>query len=160
MDHILQAPYNPHSFNPVIMQNASTASLYPPSGSTSSDRITASMSSSIMPSQLTPQSGFVANNARTSAVLPSAPSNEPKTFWTQSSVQVASLRDGSAAQACPGSEQGPSLVPVSSAPPQDRKEPGGPTATAPFLRDFNLVAEAAKRAQMSIVMRDLESISL
>jgi len=37
---------------------------------------------------------------------------------------------------------------------------GGPTATAPFLQDFSLVAEAAKRAQMSIVMRDLESVTL
>ncbi|KAJ5593984.1 uncharacterized protein N7459_000192 [Penicillium hispanicum] len=37
---------------------------------------------------------------------------------------------------------------------------GGPTATAPFLQEFNLVAEAAKRAQMSIVMRDLESVTL
>ncbi|KAA8646513.1 hypothetical protein EYZ11_012437 [Aspergillus tanneri] len=38
--------------------------------------------------------------------------------------------------------------------------PGGPTATAPFLRDFSLVAEAAKRAQMSVMMRDLESVTL
>ncbi|PYH48595.1 uncharacterized protein BP01DRAFT_151873 [Aspergillus saccharolyticus JOP 1030-1] len=38
--------------------------------------------------------------------------------------------------------------------------PGGPTATAPFLRDFSLVAEAAKRAQMSVIMRDLESVTL
>lgn len=37
---------------------------------------------------------------------------------------------------------------------------GGPTATAPFLQDFNLVAEAAKRAQMAVVMRDLESVTL
>lgn len=37
---------------------------------------------------------------------------------------------------------------------------GGPKATAPFLQDFNLVAEAAKRAQMGIVMRDLESVTL
>lgn len=37
---------------------------------------------------------------------------------------------------------------------------GGPTATTPFLQDFSLVAEAAKRAQMSIVMRDLESVTL
>ncbi|CEJ57447.1 Putative Podospora anserina S mat genomic DNA chromosome 2, supercontig 2 [Penicillium brasilianum] len=36
---------------------------------------------------------------------------------------------------------------------------GGAT-TAPFLQDFTLVAEAAKRAQMSIVMRDLESVTL
>lgn len=37
---------------------------------------------------------------------------------------------------------------------------GGATATAPYLQDFSLVAEAAKRAQMSIVMRDLESVTL
>lgn len=37
---------------------------------------------------------------------------------------------------------------------------GGPTATAPFLRDFSLVAEAAKRAQVAIVTRDLEGVSL
>ena len=37
---------------------------------------------------------------------------------------------------------------------------GGPTATAPFLKDFNLVAEAAKRAQMAVVLRDLESVTL
>lgn len=37
---------------------------------------------------------------------------------------------------------------------------GGPTATAPFLEDFCLVAEAAKRAEMSVIMRDMEGISL
>ena len=37
---------------------------------------------------------------------------------------------------------------------------GGPAATAPFLQDFSLVAEAAKRAEMSVMMRDLEGISL
>ncbi|KAK2754675.1 hypothetical protein FQN54_006808 [Arachnomyces sp. PD_36] len=36
----------------------------------------------------------------------------------------------------------------------------GARATAPFLEDFNLVAEAAKRAQMAVVMRDLESVTL
>ena len=44
--------------------------------------------------------------------------------------------------------------------PQQVNSLGGPTATAPFLQDFSLVAEAAKRAQMSIVMRDLESVTL
>ncbi|KAF9888132.1 hypothetical protein FE257_009268 [Aspergillus nanangensis] len=44
--------------------------------------------------------------------------------------------------------------------PNQVSGPGGPTATAPFLRDFSLVAEAAKRAQMSVVMRDLESVTL
>ncbi|RDL40363.1 uncharacterized protein BP5553_00342 [Venustampulla echinocandica] len=30
----------------------------------------------------------------------------------------------------------------------------------PFLRDFNLVAEAAKRAQMAVLMRDLEAVGI
>ncbi|TVY48507.1 hypothetical protein LOCC1_G001220 [Lachnellula occidentalis] len=32
--------------------------------------------------------------------------------------------------------------------------------TTPFLRDFNLVAEAAKRAQMAVLMRDMEAVGL
>ncbi|RFU34199.1 hypothetical protein B7463_g2113, partial [Scytalidium lignicola] len=36
----------------------------------------------------------------------------------------------------------------------------GASATLPFLRDFNLVAEAAKRAQMAVMMRDFEGIGL
>lgn len=34
------------------------------------------------------------------------------------------------------------------------------SSTDPFLRDFTLVAEAAKRAQMAVMIRDLESIGL
>ncbi|KAL3482223.1 hypothetical protein BJX99DRAFT_252934 [Aspergillus californicus] len=44
--------------------------------------------------------------------------------------------------------------------PQRIPNTSGPTATAPFLRDFSLVAEAAKRAQVAIVTRDLEGVSL
>jgi len=32
--------------------------------------------------------------------------------------------------------------------------------TAPFLRDFNLVAEAAKRAQVACLTRDLGDVGL
>lgn len=38
--------------------------------------------------------------------------------------------------------------------------PLGASATMPFLRDFNLVAEAAKRAQMAVMMRDFEAVGL
>jgi len=37
---------------------------------------------------------------------------------------------------------------------------GDANATSPFLRDFNLVAEAAKRAQMAVLMRDMEAVGL
>ena len=35
-----------------------------------------------------------------------------------------------------------------------------PSTSSPFLRDFTLVAEAAKRAQMAVVMRDLGDVTL
>ncbi|KAK2755168.1 hypothetical protein CKAH01_01060 [Colletotrichum kahawae] len=42
--------------------------------------------------------------------------------------------------------------------------PQAPSAQAPsteaFLRDFTLVAEAAKRAQMAVMMRDFEACGL
>ncbi|TGJ82134.1 hypothetical protein E0Z10_g6644 [Xylaria hypoxylon] len=33
-------------------------------------------------------------------------------------------------------------------------------STDPYLRDFTLVAEAARRAQMSLMMRDMENVSI
>ena len=35
-----------------------------------------------------------------------------------------------------------------------------PSTSSPFLRDFTLVAEAAKRAQLAVVMRDLGDVTL
>lgn len=37
---------------------------------------------------------------------------------------------------------------------------GGPSETAHFLQDFNLIAEAAKRAQMACLSRDLGEVGL
>lgn len=37
---------------------------------------------------------------------------------------------------------------------------GAAPETAPFLQDFNLVAEAAKRAQMACLERDLGDVGL
>lgn len=35
-----------------------------------------------------------------------------------------------------------------------------PDGTAPYLREFNLLAEAAKRAQMAVLMRDMEAMGV
>ncbi|PLB53410.1 hypothetical protein P170DRAFT_424150 [Aspergillus steynii IBT 23096] len=82
---------------------------------------------------------------------------QPGVGHTETSVAPA---PGTAESQAPG--PGPGLVRQSSATtyPHQIEGAGGPTATAPFLRDFSLVAEAAKRAQMSVVMRDLESVTL
>lgn len=67
---------------------------------------------------------------------------------------------GDNAGAVPLSEGAPATQAATDCYPNQVNGLGGPTATAPFLQDFNLVAEAAKRAQMSIVMRDFESVTL
>ncbi|KAI5370295.1 hypothetical protein Slin15195_G011730 [Septoria linicola] len=41
-----------------------------------------------------------------------------------------------------------------------QRHSGGAPETAPFLQDFNLVAEAAKRAQMACLSRDLDEVGL
>lgn len=46
------------------------------------------------------------------------------------------------------------------APPPPPQQQHSADATLPFLRDFNLVAEAAKRAQMAVLLRDLEAVGL
>lgn len=58
-----------------------------------------------------------------------------------------------------------SAPPTENLPPQnemdmDMDAPAGSAATAPFLRDFTLVAEAVKRVQMEVVMSEMESITL
>ncbi|SLM36064.1 hypothetical protein LPUS_05489 [Lasallia pustulata] len=62
------------------------------------------------------------------------------------------------------------IPPANQPPPQQQQEQtreemvrGGandPSASTPFLRDLNLVAEAAKRAQMGILMRDMSEVAL
>jgi len=55
----------------------------------------------------------------------------------------------------------PTSVPTQQQQPQPPQPQQDTTdATSPFLRDFNLVAEAAKRAQMAVLMRDLEAVGI
>jgi len=67
--------------------------------------------------------------------------------WGQQSYQAQAT--ASTTQQAPPAEQ-----------PQQRGGSQGPNATSPFIRDFNLVAEAAKRAEMAVLMRDLEGVAL
>lgn len=55
---------------------------------------------------------------------------------------------------------GPAAEPMPEQYQQQQRGLGGPAATAPFLQDFTLVAEAVKRVQMDAVMTEMESITL
>ncbi|PQE17761.1 thiol methyltransferase protein [Rutstroemia sp. NJR-2017a BVV2] len=72
---------------------------------------------------------------------------------TQSSSYYTSFPSTSTASGPTSAPQQPAAQP---APQRSTSQ----DETSPFLRDFNLVAEAAKRAQMAVLMRDLEGIGL
>ncbi|TGO30832.1 hypothetical protein BPAE_0003g01170 [Botrytis paeoniae] len=57
------------------------------------------------------------------------------------------------------SSSGPTSAPQPPA-PQAPQRSSSQDETSPFLKDFNLVAEAAKRAQMACLMRDMEGCGL
>ncbi|KAG4031828.1 hypothetical protein MFRU_008g01870 [Monilinia fructicola] len=56
------------------------------------------------------------------------------------------------------SSSGPTSAPQP--PAQQPQRSSSQDETSPFLKDFNLVAEAAKRAQMACLMRDMEGCGL
>jgi hypothetical protein len=75
-------------------------------------------------------------------------SNQPSYFSSSSSTATQSSLSGPTS--APQTQQAQQPAPVQR--PVD--------TTSPFLRDFNLVAEAAKRAQMAVLMRDLEAVGI
>ncbi|KAL2003828.1 hypothetical protein VTN02DRAFT_2045 [Thermoascus thermophilus] len=180
MDRSLRTPYNLRSLNQSPAQNTSAQPSFTPSTfpSASSDQLTAAGSSFVMSSQsqTQTQAGLELNH-QAATLLPSPTGNEPRPFWGQAQSQMAGSQNnicGMQVQVASEQEQqqeqqqhqqqGSHSAPISQAVadyyPHRNNEKGGPTATAPFLRDFSLVAEAAKRAQMAVVMRDLESVTL
>lgn len=76
---------------------------------------------------------FAASNS--SSAQSSAPTSAPQSTQQQQQQQQQALQ-----------------------PPPQRQMPTD--SASPFLRDFNLVAEAAKRAQMAVLMRDLEAVGI
>lgn len=70
----------------------------------------------------------------------------------------------------PSTSRAPTSVPSSQAAtatfPPPRPHPSSthhlsdPDGTTPYLRDFTLLAEAAKRAQMAVLMRDMEAMGV
>jgi hypothetical protein len=42
----------------------------------------------------------------------------------------------------------------------EEEKPRGPNNVSPFMKDFSLLAEAAKRAQMAIMMRDFDDLGM
>ncbi|KAJ5930089.1 hypothetical protein N7466_005582 [Penicillium verhagenii] len=93
---------------------------------------------------------------------PAISQNQPftQTLNASSTSGIPVASQGINSGSIPRSETMTAAQPATALYPHQVDGLGGPTATAPFLQDFNLVAEAAKRAQMGIVMRDLESVTL
>ncbi|KAJ5793448.1 hypothetical protein N7457_000047 [Penicillium paradoxum] len=156
MDSTLRTVYNPQA--PLIQSSSST--------------LNPAASQSTMATQT--QSTLEATSSATRQVFTS-PTLQPASFSPQTSAPtqpqsqaISNSSNPSAFSTGPASNThggfpmnaAPAPAPAADHYPHQMNSLGGPTATAPFLQDFSLVAEAAKRAQMGIVMRDLESVTL
>ncbi|CAI7625318.1 unnamed protein product [Penicillium glandicola] len=147
MDSTLRTAYNPQA--PLIQP---TTSFHP-----SSSTLNPSTGQSTMAAQAQSTLEAASNATRQASAPPMQPLSQA--FGNTSNPNTLPIAPTANTHA---------LLPMNAAPPAPTSDAyphqinglGGPTATAPFLQDFNLVAEAAKRAQMGIVMRDLESVTL
>ncbi|CAI7575076.1 unnamed protein product [Penicillium pancosmium] len=155
--HTPQAPAQPSTFS------SSTSTLAP------SSTLTSTLSHPSNPLNPHPSNSTIQSFA--AAPLPvSACAAESAMSQTQPLAQalgnsshpagIPLAPQGHISESLPRSDAPPATQPADVFPQEGGNGLGGPTATAPFLQDFSLVAEAAKRAQMSIVMRDLESCSM
>ena len=87
--------------------------------------------------------------------FPPFPTHRRTTSYSQSHPQHSQQP-----QALAGPIQQEQKVPYARVADVTRGGASDPTASTPFLRDFNLVAEAAKRAQMAVLMRDLGDLGV
>lgn len=168
MDRSLRTVYNLRSLNqstPETSRQASFTLSASTSTSASSGLLSRENSSSAMAAQAQNSTAVIPDN-RMSALLPSPAANETRSSWIQPGSQSLPQMPPSSnstqdqPQASAASTQAAAAAAVAADYPHQINGMGGPTATAPFLRDLNLVAEAAKRAQMAVVMRDLEGVTL
>lgn len=136
------------SYPQINTQSASDSTTSSAFQSTSSVNSISSPNST-HPTLAMPQQGFA------SAPLPSPSSN------TQARNYFGSMTvDGPTSHPHQSQMQG-QRIPQNQQPfAGQRGANGGAPETAPFLNDFNLVAEAAKRAQMACLMRDMGEVEL
>jgi len=88
----------------------------------------------------------------------SSPSLKPS---SQALSQASYFHHNSIQAAGPTSAPQTQIQPPQQQPQQQQHRPiSDANATSPFLRDFNLVAEAAKRAQIAVLMRDFEAVGI
>ncbi|QIW96455.1 hypothetical protein AMS68_001973 [Peltaster fructicola] len=134
---------------PPYPQLSTSTSIAPSQSSASS----AFQSSSSLESIQSPTQGPFGQHLQSpfnqSAPLPSPLTQQPATYFGSMSVAAAPPQ----AQRNPSSNQIPGYA-------GQRGDNGQAPVTAPFLDNFNLVAEAAKRAQMACLMRDLGDVEL
>ncbi|CAI7673467.1 unnamed protein product [Penicillium discolor] len=148
MDSTLRTAYNPQA--PLVQPTSfhPSSSTLNPATEMASNATRQVFSSPSLQSACSPQT--------------SAPPMQPlsQAFGNTSNPSTLPIAPAANTHASLPTNAAPAAAPTSDAYPHQINGLGGPTATAPFLQDFNLVAEAAKRAQMGIVMRDLESVTL
>merc|ERR1712080_205480 len=134
------------SYPQVVSDNSPTSA--PSSVFSSSHSVSTSRASPSAPSSIDmPQQTFA------SAPLPSPNHSQRENYFGSLSAQGPTSH--------PEQQLGQQhRAPASQQHVGQRGNGAGAPETAPFLQDFNLVAEAAKRAQMACLMRDFGEVEL
>jgi hypothetical protein len=136
---------------------SATQSVFQSTSSLASLSSVGSPTGQLPPTMLAPQQQY--QQASASAPLPSPSSTQPATYFGASRAQSISSPTSHPAQQqrIPPATMGP-VGGGGAYLGQRGGAVGGAPETAPFLKDFNLVAEAAKRAQMACLTRDFGDI--
>ncbi|KAK5124687.1 hypothetical protein LTR85_001400 [Meristemomyces frigidus] len=145
----LQRPAYPQITTQSVPRSASQSVFQSSSSLASMSSMGSPMSGmpQISPSMLQQQAPFA------SAPLPSPSANQPMGYF-------GSIAQAQAPTSHPAQQRIPQSQMAAGSYMGQRGDGGGMPETAPFLKDFNLVAEAAKRAQMACLARDLGDVGL
>ena len=146
-----QRPAYPQTSSSSSSSSDSTPTSTPSSAFNSSSSFGYATSSNV--SSSTPAAANMPQQMFTSAPMPSPSVVQRQSYFGSTSTQGPTSHP----------EQQPSQQHRTSVCQQHMGQRGnghGPPETAPFLQDFNLVAEAAKRAQTACLMRDFDEMEL
>lgn len=131
-----------------------------PAPRTSTSSTTSSVSQSSLSTTTTTTATEVSQMSQMSASSTSAPLPSPSTQQPASYFGSISARPPTSQPTHVQLQRIPPSQQTTSAFIGQRGDGSGMPETAPFLQDFSLIAEAAKRAQMACLSRDLDEIGL
>ncbi|KAI9708263.1 MAG: hypothetical protein M1820_004217 [Bogoriella megaspora] len=140
------------SFSSLSSSASSQISNMPPLQTSFNDTSSTSVNSAPLPSPTAFHHSFGALHPQSASTMPSHPQQQRQAQQPQQQFLAPPQQDQQYQQQPQQQRQNPFQG--------QRAGNGGAPETTPFLQDFTLLAEAAKRAEMACLMRDMEGCEL